>query len=343
MSLKKAMVDWDSLGFDLLKTRSMYSAYCRLGENWENGSLIPYGDIELSPAAVVLNYGQGVFEGTKAFQTSDERVVLFRIDKNARRLAWSTERLCIPKLNPDFFIDAVFKTVRDNLDFVPPYGKGSMYIRPIVWGVSPALGVGPATDYRFMIYVSPVGPYFKGELKLLNLKIETNFHRAAPKGIGNAKAIGNYSASLFPLVKAKKENFDEVIYLDSVCEDRVEEIGSANIFIYHDGVLKTPNVSGSILEGVTRDSVCKIASEILKIKVEETDIFLSDLFEAEEVFCTGTAVQITPVGSITYKNDVYRYGKENLGSVTKELKKTLTKIQTGEINDPFGWLSPVYT
>ena len=341
MSLKKAVVDWDSLGFDLLKTRSMYSANCRVGESWEIGSLIPYGNIELSPAAVVLNYGQGVFEGTKAFQTSDGRIVLFRIDKNAKRLAWSTERLCIPKINPDFFIDAVFETVRDNLDFVPPFGKGSMYIRPIVWGVSPALGVGPATDYRFMIYVSPVGPYFKGDLKFLNLKIETNFHRAASKGIGNAKAIGNYSASLFPLVKAKKEGFDEVIYLDSISEHKIEEIGSANLFIYHDGVLKTPNVSGSILKGVTRDSVCKIASEILDIEVEETDISLPDLFEAEEVFCTGTAVQITPVGRITYNNDVYSYYMEDLGPITKRLKKTLTEIQRGEISDPFGWLSPV--
>ena len=341
MSLKKAIIDWDSLGFDLLKTRSMYSANCRAGENWKNGSLVPYGNIELSPAAVVLNYGQGVFEGTKAFQTSDERVVLFRIDKNAKRLAWSTERLCIPKVDPDFFIDAVSEIVRDNLDFVPPNGKGSMYIRPIVWGVSPSLGVGPATDYRFMIYVSPVGPYFKGDLKFLNLKIETNFHRAASKGIGNAKAIGNYSASLFPLAEAKKKGYDEVIYLDSVSEDRIEEIGSANLFIYQNGILKTPKVSGSILRGVTRDSVCKIASNILGMKVEETDIFLSDLFEAEEVFCTGTAVQITPVGKITYKNNVYQYSKGDLGPITKKLKKTLTKIQTGEINDPFGWLFSV--
>ena len=165
MPLKKAIVDWDSLGFNFLETRSMYSANCNVGEDWENGSLIPFGNIELSPAAVVLNYGQGVFEGTKAFQTCDEKIVLFRIDQNARRLAWSTERLCIPKVKTDFFINAVFETVKDNLDFVPPYGKGSMYIRPIVWGVSPGLGVGPAVDYRFMIYVSPVGPYFKGDLK----------------------------------------------------------------------------------------------------------------------------------------------------------------------------------
>ena len=343
MTLKKAAIDWDSLEFNLLKTRSMYSANCCIGENWENGSLIPYGNIELSPAAVVLNYGQGVFEGTKAFQNSNGKIVLFRIDKNAKRFAWSTERLCIPKMDPNFFIEAVFETVKDNLDFVPPHGKGSMYIRPIVWGVSSALGVGPATDYRFIIYVSPVGPYFKGDLKFLNLKIETDFHRAAAKGIGNAKAIGNYSASLFPLEKAKKEGFDEVIYLDSVFEDRIEEIGSANLFIYHDGVLKTPKVSGSILEGVTRDSVCKIATEILDIKVEETDIFLPDLFEAEEVFCTGTAVQITPVGMITYKNDVFQYSKSDLGPITKKLKKTLTKIQTGEMSNPFGWLSSVNT
>tara|TARA_B100000900_G_scaffold49673_1_gene36700 strand:- start:52 stop:636 length:585 start_codon:yes stop_codon:yes gene_type:complete len=194
-----------------------------------------------------------------------------------------------------------------------------------------------------MIYVSPVGPYFKDDLKFLNLKIETNFHRAASKGIGNAKAIGNYSASLFPLVKAKKEGFDEVIYLDSVSEDKIEEIGSANLFIYHNGILKTPVISGSILKGVTRDSVCKIAAKILNIKVEETDISLRDVFEAEEVFCTGTAVQITPVGRITYKNDVYNYHRKDLGPITKKLKKTLTKIQRGEISDPFGWLSPVIT
>ena len=339
MRLQKVKLDWDSLGFNLIPTRSMYSAMCRLGENWSNGSLIPFGNIELSPAAVVLNYGQGVFEGTKAFHTADDRIGLFRIDKNAKRLAWSTERLCIPKIDPEFFLEAVNITVKDNLDFVPPHGKGGMYIRPIVWGISPALGVGAATEYRFMIYVSPVGPYFKGGVKILNLKIETDFHRAAAKGIGNAKAIGNYSASLFPLAQAKKEGYDEVIYLDSVTEDRIEEIGSANLFIYVDGILKTPKVSRSILDGVTRDSVCKIASEILGLKVEETDVFLKDLFDAEEVFCTGTAVQITPVGKITYKNKIYNYCNGKIGPTTKRLKNTLSKIQRGQMNDPFGWLS----
>ena len=343
MKLKKITIDWDSLGFNLVKTRSMFTAECQSGEKWENGSLIPYGNIELSPAAVVLNYGQGVFEGTKAFQTKGGGVALFRIDKNASRISWSTERLCMPKMDQDFFVDAVTKTVKDNLDFIPPYGKGSLYVRPIVMGTSAALGVRPATKYRFIVYVSPVGSYFKEDFKLLNLKIETNFHRAAPKGIGNAKAIGNYSASLFPLAKAKEEGFDEVIYLDAVNEDRIEEIGSANLFVYHNGILKTPKISGSILKGVTRDSVCRIASEILKIEVQEADVFLTDLFNADEVFCTGTAVQITPVGSIAFNNTTYEYNNKKIGPVTKNLKEILTKIQTGEADDPFGWLFSVNT
>ena len=343
MKLKKIKIDWDALGFNLVKTKSMFTADCQSGENWENGSLIPYGNIELSPAAVILNYGQGVFEGTKAFKTKNGEVALFRIDKNASRIAWSTERLCMPKMDHDFFVDAVIKTVKDNLDYVPPFGKGSLYVRPIVMGISAALGVRPATEYRFIIYASPVGSYFKEDLKLLNLKIETNFHRAAPKGIGNAKAIGNYSASLFPLAKAKEEGFDEVIYLDAVNENRIEEIGSANLFVYHDGILKTPKISGSILKGVTRDSVCRIASEILKIEIQETDVFLTDLFNADEVFCTGTAVQITPVGSIAHNNTTYEYNNKKIGLVTKNLKETLTKIQTGEADDPFGWLFSVNT
>jgi len=343
LNLKKAKIDWDSLGFDLVETRSMYMATCRNGDEWTSGSLVPFGNIELSPAAVVLNYGQGVFEGTKAFHTYNDTISLFRINRNARRMHSSTKRLCIPQINSEFFVNSVISTVKDNLDFVPPYGKGSMYIRPIVWGTSPALGVGAASDYTFVIYVSPVGPYFKGGIKLLNLKIETNYHRAAAKGIGNAKAIGNYSASLYPLSKAKQEGFDEVIYLDSITEDRIEEIGSANLFIYNQGVLKTPKLSGTILDGVTRDSVCKIGSDMLGLKVEETDIFLKDLFEAEEVFCTGTAVEVTPIGKVSYKDKCYKFNKGKIGPIAKRLQKTLINIQRNEIDNPFDWLLPIIT
>tara|TARA_B100000959_G_scaffold278634_2_gene337327 strand:+ start:2069 stop:3106 length:1038 start_codon:yes stop_codon:yes gene_type:complete len=341
VNLNKVDIDWDKLGFDAVETRSMFIATCSIDGEWTGGSLMPYGKIELSPAAGVLNYGQGVFEGTKAFHTSKDNIVLFRIDRNAKRMAWSTKRMCIPQMDPDFFIQAVMETVKDNLDYVPPYGKGSMYIRPIVWGTAPALGVRAVAEYTFIVFVSPVGSYFKGGVKPLNLKVETNYHRAAPRGIGNAKAIGNYSASLYPLTMAKKEGFDEVIYLDSVDGERVEELGSANLFICKDGIIKTPKLSGSILDGVTRDSVCRIASDILGIQVEETDIYLRDMLEADEVFCTGTAVIVTPVGRITYEGQVHEFAHGGIGPITNKCKETLTALQRQEINDPFGWLHSV--
>jgi len=338
MNLKKANIDWDSLGFDPLETRSMFIANCPIDGKWESGSLVPYGKIELSPAAGVLNYGQGVFEGTKAYHTSKDNIVMFRIGRNAKRMAWSTERLCIPKMDPDFFIDAVTKTVKDNLDYIPPYGKGSLYVRPIVWGTAPAIGVRAVSEYTFVVFVSPVGSYFKDGIKPLNLKVETDYHRAAARGIGNAKAIGNYSASLYPLTKAKKEGYDEVIYLDSVDGERIEELGSANLFICKDGVIKTPKLSGSILDGVTRNSVCRIAKDVLGIKVEETDIHLDELLEADEVFCTGTAVVVAPVGKVTYQNKVHHFSGGNIGPITNKCKETLTSIQREEITDPFGWV-----
>ena len=341
MMLKKKNIDWDTLGFDPIETRSMFIAKCPLDGEWTNGSLIPYGNIELSPAAGVLNYGQGVFEGTKAYHTSKDNIVLFRIQRNAKRMAWSTKRLCIPEMNSDFFINAVTNTVKDNIDYIPPYGKGSLYVRPIVWGTAPALGVKAVSDYTFIVFVSPVGSYFKKGMRPLNLKVETDYHRAAPRGIGNAKAIGNYSASLYPLTMAKKQGFDEVIYLDSIDGERIEELGSANLFICKDGVLKTPKLSGSILDGVTRNSVCRIASEILDIQVEETDILLKDMLEADEVFCTGTAVIVAPVGQITFKNKIYEFDYSDIGPIAKKCKETLTALQRQEISDPFGWLKTI--
>ena len=338
MNLKKANIDWDSLGFNPMETRSMFIANCPIDGKWESGSLVPYGKIELSPAAGVLNYGQGVFEGTKAYHTSKDNIVMFRIGRNAKRMAWSTERLCIPKMDPEFFVKAVTKTVKDNLDYIPPYGKGSLYVRPIVWGTAPAIGVRAVSEYTFVVFVSPVGSYFKDGIKPLNLKVETDYHRAAARGIGNAKAIGNYSASLYPLTKAKKEGYDEVIYLDSVDGQSIEELGSANLFICKDGVIKTPKLSGSILDGVTRNSVCRIAKDVLGIKVEETDIHLDELLEADEVFCTGTAVVVAPVGKVTYQNKVHHFSDGNIGSITNKCKETLTSIQREEITYPFGWV-----
>lgn len=334
-------IKWDELGFNVIETKSMYKATCKQGETWSKGKLVPYGKIELSPAAGVLNYGQGCFEGTKAFRTANNRVVLFRIDLNAKRMAISTKRLCIPEMDVDFFINAVRETVLDNIDYVPPYNKGTMYVRPIVWGTSPAIGVKPVEEYTFMVFVSPVGPYFKGGVRPLRLKINKDYHRAAPKGIGNAKAIGNYSASLYPLTQAKKEGFDEVLYLDAKEDTFLEEVGSANLFLIKDKILKTPKLRGSILAGVTRDSVLKIAKHKLDLETIEEDVTLEDLYSSDEVFCTGTAVSVTPVGSITDIDGNHSLSNGKIGPYTKKLKELLVGIQREEIDDDFGWIIPV--
>ncbi len=336
-----AKIDWDNLGFNVVETRSMYKARCRQGEPWQSGGLIPYGTIKLSPAAGVLNYGQGCFEGTKAYQTAKDRVVLFRPEMNAKRMVMSTRRLCIPEMNQEFFLQAVEETLKDNIDYVPPYNKGSLYIRPIVWGTSPAIGVRPVEEYTFMVFVSPVGPYFKGGGKPLRLIVSNDYHRAAPKGIGDAKAIGNYSASLYPLTEAKNRGFDEVIYLDAKNEKFVEEVGSANLFALKGNTLKTPRLSGSILPGVTRDSIIALAKEKLGLEMLETDVTLTELYDADEVFCTGTAVVVTAVGSITDLDGEHRIADEKMGRLTSKLKEMITGIQRGDISDEFGWLYPI--
>jgi len=334
-------IDWDILGFNVFETKSMFKATCKQGETWQAGGLVPYGKIELSPAAGVLNYGQGCFEGTKAFRTTNNRVVLFRIDLNAKRMAVSTKRLCIPEMNKIFFINAVKETVLDNIDYVPPYNKGTLYVRPIVWGTSPAIGVKPVEEYTFMVFVSPVGPYFKGGVRPLHLKINKDYHRAAPKGIGYVKAIGNYSASLYPLSEAKSEGYDEVLYLDAKDDTFLEEVGSANLFLIKDKKLMTPQLGGSILAGVTRDSVLKIAQDKLGLDIIETDITLNELYNSDEVFCTGTAVSVSPVGSITDDDGVHSLSDGNIGPYTMKLKELLVGIQREDIDDDFGWLFPI--
>ena len=341
MGIDPKAIDWDSLGFNLTETRSMYKAVCKREGSWSTGGLIPFGNIELSPAAGVLNYGQGVFEGMKAYRTIKNRIVIFRPDMNAKRISISSQRLCMPPMDKDLFLRAVLATVKDNLDYIPPNGKGSLYLRPVVWGTAPVLGVKPVDEYTFIVYASPVGPYFKGDIKPLNLLVTNDYHRAAPKGIGNVKAIGNYSASLLPLIKAKNEGYDEVIYLNAGDEELIEEAGAANMFIIKDNVLKTPKLAGSILPGVTRDSVLTLAREILEIDVQETDVTLNEVCTADEVFCTGTAVVVTPVGKIASDNKEYIINGEKIGKITNELRSLLIGIQREEREDTFNWLQSV--
>ena len=341
MNKKLQNLDWDKLTFSITPARSMYIAHCEAEGEWEEGKLVPYGDISLSPAAGVLNYGQGIFEGMKAYRSAKDRIILFRPERNALRAATSAERVVIPKVPVGMFIDACEQVVRDNSDYVPPQGKGSLYLRPVIWGTGPVLGVAPAPSYTFLIYVSPVGPYFKSGVKCLNLRITNQFHRAAPKGTGGHKVIGNYAASLFPQKLVKKEGFDEAIYLNASNEKFIEEVGSANLFAVKDRVLMTPSIDGSILPGVTRDSVLTIAREMLHMEVREKSIPIKDFLKADEVFASGTAVVVTPVGKITTHNESTTINNNEMGPITKQIREILLGIQREERDDPFGWIYPI--
>jgi len=334
-------IDWDNLTFSLTPAKSMFISHWENEKNWTDGKLIPFGNISMSPAAGVLNYGQGIFEGMKAFRTIENRIVLFRPDKNIERATLSAERLCIPIVPFDLFMDGLLKVVKDNSDFIPPSDKGSLYIRPIIWGTGAVLGVGPAPSYTFLIYVSPVGPYFKSGIRCLNMRVTKNFHRAAPRGVGNFKTIGNYAASLYPQKLAKSSGFDEVIYLNAGDNESIEEVGSANLFIVKDKTVSTPPLGGTILPGVTRDSVIHISREILGLDVEERPISLSEMMEADEVFCTGTAVSVTPIGEITSDDSVSIINGNKIGNITLTLNTELTDIQKEIKDDPFGWLIQV--
>ena len=339
--MKKQKLDWENLEFKVYPTRSMWKGECEIGKTWSKGELITYGTVEMSPASSVLNYGQGVFEGMKAYHSAKDRIVLFRPDRNANRMVQSTQRLCIPAMKEGYFLKAVTETVKDNMDYIPPYGKGSMYIRPITFGMTPSISVGPALDYILIVFCSPVGSYFKSGVKPLHLLISSKFHRAAPKGIGNAKAIGNYSASLLPGSEAKSQGYNDVIYLKASNENYVEEMGAANLFALSGKTLKTPRLGGSILPGVTRDSVIRIASEMLGLQVEEGNLHVNELLSADEVFCTGTAVVVTPIGKVTKDGKEHSIGNGGFGAVTKTLRKTLLSIQYEEIDNPFNWIFPI--
>ena len=337
----KQNINWNNLGFNAHKTKSMYIAkFDSNGTCFDNG-LVPYGDIKLSPAATVLNYGQGVFEGTKAYETSKKHVVFFRLDENAKRFNNSCLRLCMPEIPNQMFVNAIKETVLDNLEYMPKKEQGSLYIRPLAFGSGPDLGVKPSSNYTFLVYVTPVGSYFQSGLKNLNVFVTDKYHRVATKSIGFAKAIGNYSGTLLPFKEITELGYDEIVFLNASDENVIDEARSANIFVLKDNILKTPSIDGSILPGITRDSVLKIGEKIFDLKVREEDVTLEDLINADEVFFTGTAVIVAPVGSITFNNKKIDYVKSYPDSMTKKIREALIDIQNENIEDPFGWISPL--
>ena len=333
-------IDWDSLTFSLTPTDTMYLTETTATEPWMPGSLRPYGPIQMSPAAGVLNYGQGLFEGMKAYRTSKGRVVFFRPEENARRMQRGADRLKMPPVPESVFIDAVEQCVQANLKWLPPTGKGAMYVRPLLMGSGPILGVAPAPSYTFLVYVTPVGPYFKGGVTAIDLLISEEHHRAAPGGSGGVKAIGNYAPGMMPSRKAKKAGYAEVIYLDAETHSFVEEVGAANFFCVKDGVLYTPELTGTILPGITRNSIIELARHN-GIEVVETKVEATFAMTADEAFCCGTAAVISPIGSITKGETKATYGDGMPGEITQRLYNQLVGIQSEEEEDIFGWLHEV--
>ena len=339
--MSEAPVDWDSLTFSMTETDFMYIAKTAMDEPWQPGEILPYGNISISPAAGVLNYGQGLFEGMKAYKTAAGRVVLFRPEENARRMQRGADRLKMPPVPESIFIDAVEQCVQQNSRWIPPMGKGALYVRPLLNGSGPVLGVAPAPEYSFMIYVTPVGPYFKGGMTCIKLLISDEHHRAAPGGSGGVKAIGNYAPGMMPSKKAKAAGYAEVIYLDAEEHKYVEEVGAANFFCVKDNVLYTPELTGTILPGITRDSIIQLARH-MGHEVVETKVEAEFAMSADEAFCCGTAAVISPIGSITLGEETAAYADGSTpGEVTQRLYDALTSIQNETGDDIFGWVHPV--
>lgn len=335
-----ADVDWDKLGFGLTPTDYMYVMRCSKDDNFKEGRLSRYANIEISPSAGVLNYGQGIYEGTKANRTEDGRILLFRPDQNATRMMHGAERMCMPSPSIQQFVDAVKETVFANKRWIPPPGKGSLYVRPLLVGTGPILGLAPAPEYTFLVYASPVRNYFKDGTAPLNLYIDEEFVRASPGGAGGVKTITNYAPVLKAIARAKDRGFSDVLYLDAVNRKYLEEVSSCNIFIVKGNRISTPAISGTILQGITRKSILEIARDH-GYQVEERAIPVDDLGDADEVFCTGTAVGVAPVGSITHRNRRIEFKTES-SLVWKELYTTLVGLQTGRIEDKKGWTVEIH-
>ncbi|CAH8280945.1 unnamed protein product [Arabidopsis lyrata] len=331
-----AEIDWDKIDFGLKPTDYMYAMKCSRDGEFSQGQLQPFGNIEINPSAAVLNYGQALFEGLKAYRKQDGNILLFRPEENAIRMRNGAERMCMPSPTVQQFVEAVTTTVLANQRWIPPPGKGSLYIRPLLMGTGAVLGLAPAPEYTFLIFVSPVGNYFKEGVAPINLIVENEFHRATPGGTGGVKTIGNYAAVLKAQSIAKAKGYSDVLYLDCVHKRYLEEVSSCNIFIVKDNVISTPEIKGTILPGITRKSIIEVARS-QGFKVEERNVTVDELVEADEVFCTGTAVVLSPVGSITYKSQRFSYGEDGFGTVSKQLYTSLTSLQMGLSEDNMNW------
>ena len=333
-------IDFYSLGFDFIETKTMFVSDYKDG-GWNKGKLIPFGNIEISPAACVLNYGQGIFEGMKALRTKSGEITLFRPEENGKRFNKSAIRMLMPEFEISKFIEAIKQVVKANEDFIPPYDSGgALYIRPMLFGSGPMLGVAPAKEFKLIIFTAPVGPYFPEGFRGITLEISKEYTRAAPGGTGSTKTICNYAGTMLPAKEAKSRGFAQILYLDAVKLEYIEEVGAANFFGLINGKLATPRKTGTILEGITREAILELASKKLGLEVEERDISYKELFDESctESFCSGTAAVITPIASVSLEGKERIFNNKEPGEITTKLYEILTGIQRLDIEDEFGWI-----
>ena len=330
------------LGFGKIFTDHMFVMNYTEGKGWHDARIVPYGDISISPSAMVFHYGQEMFEGMKAYRDENDNVFLFRPDMNAKRTNATNERLCIPELPVDMFVEAVKAVVDIDRDWIPTDEGTSLYIRPFIFATDEFLGVAPSKTYLFMIILSPSGAYYESGLEPVGIWIEDEYVRAVKGGMGFAKTGGNYAASLKAQVKAHDEGYSQVLWLDGVERKYIEEDGAMNIFFKIAGKVVTPMLNGSILPGITRDSIINVCKS-WGLEVEERRVSVDELVAAaqdgtlEEVFGTGTAAVVSPVNKLRYGNEVMKIGDGSIGTLTQKLYDELTGIQWGKREDPYGW------
>ena len=331
-----------SLGFGKIFTDHMFMMNYTKGIGWHDARIVPYQDLTLSPASMVFHYGQEMFEGLKAYKGEDGKSYLFRPDMNGKRTNNTNDRLCIPQIPVEDFVQAVKAIVKVDEDWIPTEPGTSLYVRPFIIATEPFLGVDVSETFLFMIILSPSGAYYAEGLKPVGIWIEDDYVRAVKGGMGYAKTGGNYAASLAAQVKAHDDGYSQVLWLDGVERKYIEEVGAMNIFFKIDGKVVTPELNGSILPGITRDSVLTVCRD-WGLPVEERKISVEELIEAqktgklEEVFGSGTAAVISPVGKLRYKDDVMTIGDGNIGELSQKLYDTVTGIQLGKLEDKFGW------
>lgn len=342
----KAKPDPNKLPFGTFFTDHMFIMDYDVQNGWHNGKIVPYAPLELDPASMVFHYGQEMFEGLKAYKTKEGKVQLFRPDMNAKRTNNTNQRICIPQIDEELYVDAIKALVDIDREWIPAKKDTSLYIRPFIIATQPHLGVSVSTSYKFIVILSPVGPYYANGLAPTRIYVEKEYIRSAVGGTGFAKIGGNYAAAMIAEKKARDLGFDQVLWLDAKERKYVEEIGTSNAFFKIDGEIYTSSLEGTILPGITRASMIEVMKE-WGYKVNETRFTIDDVFKAgeegklEEVFATGTAAVISPVGELSWNGKSMIINNNQIGELSQRLYDELYGIQIGEKEDTRGWIVPV--